>query len=282
MLLPDLITRPLPPAPWAEGDNIPWNDPAFSARMLREHLSQDHDAASRRSTVIDRHVGWIDNRLLGGRPATILDLGCGPGLYTSRLARRGHTCVGVDFSPASIAYARAEAAAAGLSCRYELADLRAADFGSGFDLAMCLFGEINVFRPAHAGELLRKAHAALAPGGQIVLEVHTAAELERIGSQPARWYTAGQGLFGDDPHLVLAEHFWHVPERAATIRYFVVDLASAGVTRYAQSLQAYDQAGYVSLLAGCGFGTAVFAPALTGADAPEQPGMFVISARKAA
>jgi SAM-dependent methyltransferase len=282
MLLADLVARPLPPAPWAEGDNIPWNDPAFSARMLREHLSQEHDAASRRAAVIDRHVEWIDDRLLGGRPAAILDLGCGPGLYTSRLARRGHTCVGVDFSPASIAYARAEAAASGLTCRYELADLRAAEFGSGYDLAMCLFGELNVFRPAHAAGLLRKAHAALVPGGQIVLEAHTAAEIERVGAQPPRWYTAAQGLFGDEPHLVLTEHFWDVAGRAATIRHYVVDLASGAVTRYAESLQAYDEAGYRELLAGCGFGDVEFCPALTGADVPEQPGMFVITARKAA
>lgn len=280
MLLADLVARSQPPAPWAEGDNIPWNEPAFSARMLREHLSQDHDAASRRSTVIDRHVEWIHDRLLGRRPAAILDLGCGPGLYSGRLARRGHTCVGIDFSPASIDYARAAAAAEGLSCRYELADLRAAEFGSGYDLAMCLYGEVNVFRPAHAAELLSKARAALAPGGQLVLEAHTAAEIERIGTQPPRWYTAAQGLFGDEPHLVLLEYFWHAPERAATIRYFVVDLASAGLTRYAQSMQAYDDAGYRDLLASCGFGDVAFAPALTGADESEQPGLYVITARR--
>ena len=52
MNLLDLIHRASPPAPWAEGDKIPWNDPDFSRRMLREHLSQAHDAASRR---IDHH-----------------------------------------------------------------------------------------------------------------------------------------------------------------------------------------------------------------------------------
>ena len=27
------------PEPWDEGDNIPWNEPGFSRRMLREHLT---------------------------------------------------------------------------------------------------------------------------------------------------------------------------------------------------------------------------------------------------
>ena len=81
MNLIDIITRQSPPKPWAEGEKIPWNDLGFSERMLREHLSQEHDAASRRSAVIDRHVDWIHHTLLTGQPTQLLDLGCGPGLY---------------------------------------------------------------------------------------------------------------------------------------------------------------------------------------------------------
>ena len=111
MNLIDIIHRPANPVPYSEGEKIPWNDPVFSARMLREHLSQAHDAASRRFETIDKHVAWIHRTILAGRPAKILDLGCGPGLYASRLARLGHTCAGIDFSPASIAYAREQARA---------------------------------------------------------------------------------------------------------------------------------------------------------------------------
>ncbi|EOI1394309.1 hypothetical protein ACMGOD_005528 [Klebsiella oxytoca] len=32
----------------AEESKIPWDEPAFSQRMLANHLSQDHDWASRR------------------------------------------------------------------------------------------------------------------------------------------------------------------------------------------------------------------------------------------
>ena len=43
-----IIQRIPNPRPWSEGEKIPWNEPGFSRRMLREHLSQEHDAASRR------------------------------------------------------------------------------------------------------------------------------------------------------------------------------------------------------------------------------------------
>jgi hypothetical protein len=49
----DIVERQPEPTPWSEGDNIPWDDPGFSDRMLAEHLSQDHDLASRKSETID-------------------------------------------------------------------------------------------------------------------------------------------------------------------------------------------------------------------------------------
>ena len=114
MKLIDIVHRQAKPEPWAEGEKIPWHDPDFSQRMLEEHLSQEHDLASRRLATIDRHVAWIHGTVLSERPVSILDLGCGPGLYTNRLAGLGHTCLGIDFAPASIAYAREQAEGQGL------------------------------------------------------------------------------------------------------------------------------------------------------------------------
>ena len=140
MNLLDIVRRQPTPEPWREGDNIPWHEPEFSRRMLNEHLTQAHDAASRRFPLIDRHVAWIHETLLLGRPSRILDLGCGPGLYANRLARLGHTCTGIDFSPASIQYAQATAQAENLACTFIEQDIRQADHGSGYDLAMLIFG----------------------------------------------------------------------------------------------------------------------------------------------
>src|SRR5262249_2281833 len=129
MRLDELIRRTIPPAPWSEGENIPWSEPTFSVRMLREHLAQDHDRASRRGTLIEKQVGWIHRTLLHAHATAVLDLGCGPGLYTRRLARLGHACVGIDYSPAAIAYARKQAKEERLACRYALRDMREGGYG---------------------------------------------------------------------------------------------------------------------------------------------------------
>lgn len=275
MKLIDLIHRGAP-QPWSEGDNIPWNEPGFSSRMLREHLSQAHDAASRRFETIDRHVCYIHERVLGGKSSRILDLGCGPGLYAERLARLGHTVRGIDFSPASIEYARENAAKEGITCAFELADVRQADYGQdgSLDLVMLLYGEFTVFRPADAQTILRKARAALRPGGLLLLEPSEAAAVKAGGTRPAEWYTQDGGLFAERPHLVLEETFWDESSQAATHRYYVVDAAIGAVDHYAASYQAYSDAALTTLLEACGFGRARFYPSLTGEGTRGEVGEF--------
>jgi SAM-dependent methyltransferase len=280
--LSDVVNRDPKPEPWAEGEKIPWNDPAFSARMLTEHLSQAHDAASRRYEVVDRQIAWIHGHLLGGTPTQVLDLGCGPGLYTSRLAQLGHTCRGIDFGPASVAYAREQADQGGLACTYDLHDLRTAEYGSGYGLVMLIFGEFNVFRTEDARRIVRKAHAALAPGGLLVLEPHTFDAVEEIGRAPSSWYSSPSGLFSETPHLVLMENLWDAEARIAIERYFVVDAATGAVERHASSMQAYTDAAYRTLLEDCGFADVAFYPSLTGAAEGATPGLLAVVAKKEA
>lgn len=278
MHLLDIARRTPVPAPWLEGEKIPWHDPDFSRRMLREHLSQEHDRASRRSTVIEAHVEWMHTAVLHGRPSRVLDLACGPGLYTSRLAQRGHECVGFDFAPASIEHARAEAEQADLRCTYILDDIRDAEYGEGFSLAMLISGELNVFRRSDAQHILRKAREALTDGGQLLLEVHTFDALRERSGAPRSWIAAENGLFSDRPHLRLDESFWDGEQRVATRRYIVVDAATAEVSWYAESLQAYTDADYRSMLNDCGFTVTATSPSLAPSQESHEFVVFLASA----
>ncbi len=280
MKLSDMLDRKSPPEPWAEGDNIPWNEPGFSRRMLREHLTQSHDLASRRSEKIDAHVDWIHREALRGSPAKILDLGCGPGFYSSRLARLGHRCVGIDYSPASIEYAREQAARERLDCEYIHADIRTAEYGSGYGLVMLIFGEFNVFKPSDAGRILQKAHDVLDSDGVLLLEAHTSEAMREFGQRPATWYASESGLFSESPHLCLQENFWDAESETVTRRYFIVDAATGEVSRYAQSMKAYTDQQYRAVLENAGFANVRFHPSLTGRNDPSQSSLLVITTRK--
>jgi len=286
LTLRDIVTRAMPPEPWAEGENLPWDDPAFSERMLAEHLSQEHDLASRRSEIVDRQVAWIDETLLDGRPTRVLDLACGPGLYTSRLARLDHSCEGIDFAPAAIRHAREEAARQGLDCVYRLEDVREAELrpgSGGFGLVMMLWGQLNVFRRGEARAIVKKAAAALEPGGLLLLEPQRAATVEGGGRAPSTWYSCGDegGLFSPRAHLCLSEGYWDEVRRSTTQRFYVVDAQTGEVDHWAMTSEAYTDEELVSMLEGEGLRDVRALPSLTGgADggeaAPVPPTLVVI------
>lgn len=277
MNLNDIIHRNMDLQPWEEGEKIPWNDPGFSRRMLKEHLAQRHDAASRRTPIIKRHVDWIHRKVLNEQPSRILDLGCGPGLYATRLAALGHECLGIDFSPASIDYAWKHAPD---GCSYILSDVRTAAFGVGYDLVMFIYGELNVFKISDARALLKKARTALKPGGRLLLEISTFDAVEQLGNQPATWYSSPGRLFSDKPHLCLMESFWDEKQSVATERYLIVDAATGKVTRYAASSQAYDKEAIQALLNDVRFTEVKFHPSLTGKEEAGVDDFMVIVARK--
>jgi len=282
MTITELIEREIPPVPWAEGDNIPWNDPEFSKRMLKEHLSQDHDAASRRFEKIDEQVQWIHRVLLSEQPTRILEIACGPGLYTSRLARLGHTCVGVDFAPAPLAYAQDCARKEGLACTYLLQDVRDAEYGDGFGLTMMISGQFNVFSRTDVRRILDKAFVALQGDGLLLLEPQKFATVKGAGTTKASWWSVPGGLdvFSAEPHLCLMESFWDDQAQASTQRYFVIDAATGNVTRHALSNEAYTEEQFRSALADAGFQDIRFFPSLVGVADESQAVNLAIVARK--
>ena len=121
-------------------------------------------AASSIAVVLDREETGRSRPL--GRA---LDLGCGRGLYTPELARRGWEAVGIDYVPAAIEAAQAKSrSAAGL--RYVVGDvthLRSAGLGT-FDF----FLDIGCFQGLDARQRLAQGEGASAlanPGATLLM-----------------------------------------------------------------------------------------------------------------
>ena len=279
MNLSDLIGRTQSPKPWAEADNIPWHEPGFSERMLREHLDQSHDLASRRFEIIDQHVAWIHQELLSGRPSEVLDLGCGPGFYSHRLARLGHRCRGIDYSPASLHHARGIAEEQRLSCEFLEQDLREGDWGAGYDLAMQIYGEFNVFRPDQAQALLVRIRGALAPGGRVLIEYQTWDGVQAAAEMGRTWDVSERGLFSDAPHAVLTERFWDGESGTHLARYHVV-AEDGTVTTLGQTTQAYHEASLRQMVEQAGLADVQLGGTMAGASDSEPSGFRTLIARR--
>jgi 2-polyprenyl-3-methyl-5-hydroxy-6-metoxy-1,4-benzoquinol methylase len=106
--------------------------------------------------------------------ASVLDIGCGTGRHSIKLAEAGFDVTGVDFSEQMIYHADKRARDAGVSPNFIHADFRQYESGPDFDLALCLCeGPINLIGleedpVAHAVTLFQRTAAALKPNGWFV------------------------------------------------------------------------------------------------------------------
>ena len=131
-------------------------------------------------------------RLLKGLPkgTLVYDLGCGTGLTTRALLRRGFKVAGVDASPGMLAIARKRAPGARFT-RGSLYGLRLHACG-----AVLAIGEVLNYtaRPAGhksaAAAFFRRVHAALRPGGVFLFDL---AGPGQVPGGRGRSWTAGRG-----------------------------------------------------------------------------------------
>jgi len=103
---------------------------------------------------------------LGGH--RVLDVGCGTGTFALLLAARGHDVVGLDPAVASLAVARSRPGAQGV--RWVEGDARVLDLGDRDVATMTGNVAQAIVGPEDWSTTLRAVHAALVPGGALVLE----------------------------------------------------------------------------------------------------------------
>lgn len=246
--------RPERPEPWWQGGNLPWDQPDFAGRMLREHLDESHGAASRVAAERALQIDWLWPKLGLAAGDRLLDVTCGPGLYAAEFARRGCLVTGIDFSPASIAYARQLAEGAGVAgrCTFIQEDVRRmAVEPAGFDGALLLYGQLAVFTRAEAQALLAAVAQALKPGAALAVEL---LEQERVDKGDSNWwFTDDCGLWGDRPFLHLGERLWYPREALSLERYQIIDLESGALREIQLCDQTYAIDEMVALMGEVGF-----------------------------
>lgn len=154
---------------YEHGEHAIWTDPYIRRQLLLAQLDPDTDAASRRPQARAAIVDWLLSGIEG--PGTALDLGCGPGLYAERLARRGWRVTGLDVNGDALAHAQASAAAAGLRIDYREGSYLVPFSAQRFDLAYCIYCDFGALRPDERTALLTQLQARLLPGGQFVFDV---------------------------------------------------------------------------------------------------------------
>ncbi|MGW3953870.1 class I SAM-dependent methyltransferase [Streptomyces sp. NPDC004752] len=119
---------------------------------------------------------------LPGRPADVLDLGCGTGSLALLAAERGHRVTGVDLSPAMVDLARAKTA--GREAVFLVGDAAAPPVGvRRFDAVLVRHLLWTLPGP---GRALRRWSGLLRPGGRLVLVEGVWGTVSPVGISAAR------------------------------------------------------------------------------------------------
>jgi SAM-dependent methyltransferase len=113
----------------------------------------------------DAEVATLTEQLELDSPMRILDLACGFGRHTNRLAALGHSVTGVDFMAGFLEMARREAAELGVQVDYRQVDMREVGFVEEFDRVMLLFTSFGYFEDDDNVRVIENAARALKPGG---------------------------------------------------------------------------------------------------------------------
>jgi 2-polyprenyl-6-hydroxyphenyl methylase/3-demethylubiquinone-9 3-methyltransferase len=112
-------------------------------------------------------LDYIDEKasLRGKR---VLDVGCGGGILSEAMARRGAQVTGIDLAPLTIEIAELHALESQLSIRYvrEAAETHAVHSAGAYDIVTCMEMLEHVPEPE---SVLRALHDLVKPGGDIVV-----------------------------------------------------------------------------------------------------------------
>lgn len=210
------------PTIYEKGTAVMWTDEHISKHLLQVHLNTELDLASRKKETIIQTCNWILEKA-HKKQMKVLDLGCGPGLYTELMAEKDHKVTGVDFSGSSIEYAKAEAKKKALEIEYIQANYLELELEeNSFDLVILIFTDLGVLLPAEREKMIQFVHKILKPGGTFIFDVLNDKDLEKKIA-PKNWEAAEQGFWKPEPYLALSESFLYEKEKVILYQHMLLD-----------------------------------------------------------
>ncbi|MER9420694.1 class I SAM-dependent methyltransferase [Mesorhizobium sp. M0306] len=194
----------------------------------------------------DREVEAIWALLELGQASSILEIGCGYGRITNRLAKKGAQVTGLDASPTLLKEAEARAAELHVGVEYVLGDMRSLPWENRFDAALLWYTTFGYFDDVDNERVLHQAASALRKGGRLLIDQHN-----RFAMIRDRARTCDVLQCGDDLRIDILDY------DALTDRRNVerVIVRNGNVRRTRISIRHYGFSEYVRMLRSAGFET---------------------------
>jgi len=223
MKIDQIVSKSEKPELYEKGSSFMWTDEHISKQLLNIHLNPNVDLGSRKKETIEKTANWILSTQKGKEKINILDLGCGPGLYTEIFAEKGHSVTGIDISKNSIEFAKESARDKGLNISYLNASYLDANLDpEQYDLVVLIFTDLGVLTPDEREILLGKIYQTLKKGGTFIFDVLNDKEIEKK-VPPKSWESSNNGFWKESPYLALSESFLYREEKVVLFQHNIID-----------------------------------------------------------
>lgn len=202
-----------------------WTDEHTSKQMLLFHLNEAIDVSSRNAEFTARSVSWMSTEFNIGRGYKIADFGCGPGLYATRLAKRGANVTGIDFSKRSIDYAKDVAAREQLNISYVNQNYLEFETEDRFDLVLMIMCDFCALSPTQRKGLLRKFHEILKPSGSVLLDVYSLNAFDQKEQVSTYEHRQLDGFWSKEDYYGFLNTFKYEEEKVILDKYTIIEKA---------------------------------------------------------
>ena len=200
-----------------------WANDHTSKQMLNYHLNEAIDVSSRNKNFIERSIAWIISNFQVDKYTEIADFGCGPGLYTSRLAEQGAMVTGIDFSENSIAYAKQVAARKGLEINYVLENYLDFQTTDRFDLITMIMCDFCALSPVQRKTMLWKFSSLLKPGGSVLLDVYSLNSFNQREELEIYELNQLNGFWSPEDYYCFVNTFKYRQEKVILDKYTIIE-----------------------------------------------------------
>ncbi|WP_153722278.1 class I SAM-dependent DNA methyltransferase [Sporosarcina cascadiensis] len=175
----------------------------------------------------DAYIELLDLASAGVSGKKVLDIGCGTGLLSAMLAKRGAYVTGVDLSCDMLEVAAHRAGSLGLAIQFKEQPMQQLDVEGKFDAAVISIDSLNyVISQKDVEETFNRVYQALVKDGVLLFDVHSLYKMDEIFLEGPFVYDNGGIAYiwetspGDHEHSVYSElAFFMRQENGSFIRF---------------------------------------------------------------
>jgi len=161
------------PTRFEKSPNNIWSTPQLNEFILRSHLNDNIYGGSYDKAHQEKIIEFITKKAPNKKFHKLLDVGCGPGLYTGEFYKHGYDVTGIDLSQNSIEYAKNNAVEENLDIDYSCNDILEFQTDKKFNIILMIYDILCNFNYEERQALLNKILNILDTDGLFIFEVPT-------------------------------------------------------------------------------------------------------------